>query len=99
MIPVSGTPRAARPRLDPRHYQIATLAALLIYGLTRLRFELGLAQVAVTLASALLVQWACSRLWKLPRFDPLSALISGLSLCLLLRTGSIGVAVLASIIA
>jgi Na+-transporting NADH:ubiquinone oxidoreductase subunit NqrB len=100
MIPVSGTPpRAAGPRLDPRLYQIATLAGLLAYGLTRLRFELSPEQVAVTLASALLVQWACTRLWRLPAFDPLSALISGLSLCLLLRTGSLGVAALASVIA
>ena len=97
MIPVSGTPpRAGRPRLDPRLYQIATLAGLLAYGLTRLRFELGLPQVAVTLASALLAQWACSRLRKSPKFDPLSALISGLSLCLLLRTDSLAVAALAS---
>jgi enediyne biosynthesis protein E5 len=35
------------------------------------------------------VQFACTRLWKLPVFDPRSALISGLSLCLLLRTGSL----------
>jgi Na+-transporting NADH:ubiquinone oxidoreductase subunit NqrB len=37
----------------------------------------------------LFTQYLCSRLWKVPVFDPRSALISGLSLCLLLRTNSL----------
>jgi Na+-transporting NADH:ubiquinone oxidoreductase subunit NqrB len=48
------------------------------------------------LAAALLTQYACTRLWKLPAFDPRSALISGLSLCLLLRTNSTGLAIAAA---
>ena len=43
---------------DPRHGQILTLAGLLTYGLGWLGFDLGLTQVAVTLASALAVQRA-----------------------------------------
>jgi Na+-transporting NADH:ubiquinone oxidoreductase subunit NqrB len=43
----------------------------------------------VTLAVALATQLACTRLWNLPAFDPRSALISGLSLCLLLRSNSL----------
>jgi len=78
--------------MDPRYYQISVLAGLLIYGLARLDFEISLPQVVVTMAGALLTQWACSRLWKLPRFEPRSALISGLSLCLLLRTNSLALA-------
>jgi Na+-transporting NADH:ubiquinone oxidoreductase subunit NqrB len=78
--------------MDPRYYQISVLAGLLIYGLACLDFEISLPQVAVTMAGALLTQWACSRLWKLPRFEPRSALISGLSLCLLLRTNSLALA-------
>jgi Na+-transporting NADH:ubiquinone oxidoreductase subunit NqrB len=77
---------------DPRHYQIGTLAALLAYGLLRLDFEIPLECALVTLSGALLAQWACSRLWGLPSFDPRSALISGLSLCLLLRTNSLWLA-------
>src|SRR5262249_53568423 len=31
-------------------------------------------------------QYVCTRVWRLPRFEPRSAMISALSLCLLLRT-------------
>ena len=46
---------------DPRHYQIAVLAALLAYGLTRLDFEVGGAQAAAMLTTALLTQFLCTR--------------------------------------
>ena len=72
--------------MDPRIYQLSVLAGLLVYGVCALDFEIGAVQVAVTLGAVLLAQWACTRWWKAPRFDPKSALISGLSLCLLLRT-------------
>ena len=71
---------------DPRDYQISVLSGLLVYGLLALDFDVGIVQVAVTLGSVLLIQYACTHVWKLPRFDPKSALISALSLCLLLRT-------------
>jgi Na+-transporting NADH:ubiquinone oxidoreductase subunit NqrB len=71
---------------DPRHYQIASLALLLFYGLWRLDLEVRPASALAALGTALLTQWACTRWWRLPAFDPRSALISGLSLCLLLRT-------------
>jgi enediyne biosynthesis protein E5 len=77
---------------DPRAYQIACLAGLLAYGVTLLGFDIGAAQVAVTLGAALLSQALCGRLVGLPRFDPKSALISGLSLCLLLRTDALALA-------
>ncbi|MCE9610076.1 MAG: RnfABCDGE type electron transport complex subunit D [Chthoniobacter sp.] len=84
--------------MDPRLYQIAALAGLLIYGLGWLDFEIGAVQAAVTLAGVLGTQWACSRLWKVDRFDPRSALISGLSLCLLLRTNHLGLALAAAVV-
>jgi Na+-transporting NADH:ubiquinone oxidoreductase subunit NqrB len=74
-----------RTRSDPRHYQILILSSLLAYGLIRLRFDVSAAQALLTLGSALAAQWACTRIWRLPRFDPKSALISGLGLCILLR--------------
>lgn len=80
------------PLLDPRRYQIACLTTLLVYGCLFLQFDIGLTQIAVTLGGTLGTQWACTRLWRLPRFDPASALISGLSLCLLLRTDQLWVA-------
>ena len=84
---------------DPRHYQIAVLASLLTYGVFALDFEIGPVRAAVILATALLAQATCTRIWRLPRFDPRSALISGLSLCLLLRTNSVGLALAAAAIA
>lgn len=81
---------------DPRHYQIALLATLLAYGLIRLDFEIPGVQAAAMVAAALLTQYLCTRIWRLPAFDPRSALISGLSLCLLLRTNSLLLAVAAA---
>ena len=83
---------------DPRLYQIATLASLLAYGLIRLDFEIPLVQAASMLGTALVTQFACTRLWRLPAFDPRSALISGLSLCLLLRTNSLALSIAAAIV-
>ena len=83
---------------DPRHYQIATLAALLAYGMVRLEFQVSVTQSATMLAAALATQWLCTRWWRLPAFDPRSPLISGLSLSLLLRTTDLGVAVVAAVV-
>jgi enediyne biosynthesis protein E5 len=71
---------------DPRAYQIACLASLLAYGWWALGFDVGAGQIAITLGAALGAQAVFGRAFGLPRFDPKSALISGLSLCLLLRT-------------
>lgn len=79
-------------QLDPRLYQILMLSSLLVYGVVRLDLEVRPFPAAVLLGTALLTQWACTRLWELPAFDPRSALISGLSLCLLLRTNSLALA-------
>ncbi len=85
---------------DPRHGQILTLGSLLIYGLGWLQFDIGLAQVAVTVASALAVQrlgdWWTGAPWH---SGAKSALISALSLCLLLRTDALWMAAVGSTIA
>src|SRR5438093_4381881 len=86
-------------RLDPRYYQIAVLTVLLVYGIGWLGFDVPLSTAVVILITVLLAQFACTRIWRLPGFDPKSALISGLSLCLLLRTNSLGLASLAAAIA
>jgi Na+-translocating ferredoxin:NAD+ oxidoreductase RnfD subunit len=83
---------------DPRYYQIAVLSSLLAYGLVWLDFEVTAARAVSILATALLAQYVCTRLWKLPVYDPRSALISGLSLCLLLRTNSAAIAVIAAVV-
>src|SRR5436189_2009945 len=76
-------------RFDPRFYQIAALLTLLVFGLLRLHFELRPAQAFTILSTILLAQYFLTRICKVPAFDPKSALISGLSLCLLLRTNSL----------
>jgi Na+-transporting NADH:ubiquinone oxidoreductase subunit NqrB len=88
----------AMPR-DPRYYQITVLAALLIYGIGWLGFDVGAPQVATLLGGALLTQYLCTKISGLANFDPRSALISGLSLCLLLRTNSAALMIAAAAVA
>ena len=95
----AGTPRRRWPGLDPRLYQITALAGLLAYGVLRLDLEVRPERAALILATVLAVQYGSTLLWHLPAFDPMSALISGLSLCLLLRTHSPAVAVAGAILA
>ena len=84
---------------DPRLYQISILCTLLVYGTAWLDFDVSVANAFVILLTAQLTQYVCTRIWKLPAFDPKSALISSLSLCLLLRTNSLTVAASAAIVA
>jgi hypothetical protein len=87
-------------RSDPRHGQILTLGTLVAYGLGWLGFDIGLAQVVVTLAAALAVQRLGDAWTGAPwRSGAKSALISALSLCLLLRTDALWIAALGSAIA
>jgi Na+-transporting NADH:ubiquinone oxidoreductase subunit NqrB len=89
---------ATMATMDPRLYQIAALAGLLVYGLVRLDFEVKPGQAAVIMTFVLGTQWVCTRIWRLPTFESRSALISGLSLCLLLRTNHLGLAGAAAIV-
>jgi Na+-translocating ferredoxin:NAD+ oxidoreductase RnfD subunit len=84
--------------MDARVYQIAVLSALLVYGMARLDFEVRPVQAAVSLGGVLLAQWICGLLARLPRFEWRSALISGLSLCLLCRTNSLWLVVITAVI-
>ena len=90
-------PPSARGR-DPRLYQIAILGCLLVYGVGRLDFDVSAGRIGLTLATCLATQYLCTRLWALPRFDPRSPVISGLSLCLLLRTDLAALAVATAIV-
>jgi Na+-transporting NADH:ubiquinone oxidoreductase subunit NqrB len=81
---------------DPRLYQIGSLAALLAYGMGLRGFEVDPARALVLLGGCLITQWLCTRLFGLPSFEPKSALISGLSLGLLLRANATSVALLAA---
>jgi Na+-transporting NADH:ubiquinone oxidoreductase subunit NqrB len=81
--------------MDPRHYQIATLLSLLLWGFFGLRFDVRLDVAALMALTALATQYVGSRASRL-RFDPRSALISTLSLCLLLRTNHLSFAAAAA---
>jgi Na+-translocating ferredoxin:NAD+ oxidoreductase RnfD subunit len=100
-LAVAPASRRALQRLlsDPRHFQILSLLALLLYGVWRLDLDVRPMQALVIVATALAAQLGASRIARLPSFDPRSALISALSLCLLLRSGSILVAVLTTLAA
>lgn len=84
---------------DPRFYQIGVLTALLVYGLIQLDFGVTPLQILLILTTALSTQLFCTRAWKRPCYDPRSALISGLSLCLLMRTDSLWLAVVSTVTA
>ena len=85
-------------RNDPRYYQIAALSSLLIYGFSWLGFDIEWPQIVASLGTVLLTQYVCTRIFRLPFFDPRSPLISGLSLCLLLRTNSLALAFLTAVL-
>jgi Na+-transporting NADH:ubiquinone oxidoreductase subunit NqrB len=98
---------ARRLARDPRHYQIAVLASLLAYGILGLDLEVRAGQALAMVAAALATQLACTRLMQRgpvrgparpAHFDPRSAWISALSLCLLLRTDRLGLAVAAAVL-
>jgi enediyne biosynthesis protein E5 len=84
--------------VDPRVYQIAVLASLLVYGMARLEFDITVARACLVLLTAVVTQAACDWLTRRPS-NIRSALISGLSLCLLLRTNYTSLAVAAAVVA
>ncbi len=62
--------RTGAPSRDPRPYQIAVLFTLLVYGMARLDFDIGLVRVALILTAVLLTQFIFGRIWKLgPRLN------------------------------
>lgn len=84
---------------DPRYYQITVLSSLVVFGVAALDFGVRLENAVAIMSTALLVQFFGTRLAGLPRFDPLSPLITALSLTLILRTDLALIAALASCIA
>ena len=84
---------------DPRYYQVFVLSLLLSYGVFALDFGIHWQNALAILVTAQLAQFVGTRAAGLDRFDPLSALITSLSLTLLLRTDEIALAAVAAIIA
>lgn len=71
---------------DARHAQILALGTLLAINLGWLDFGARLLPSSGALGAALLTQAICSKLWRLPRLDLRSPVITALSLSLLLRS-------------
>jgi Na+-transporting NADH:ubiquinone oxidoreductase subunit NqrB len=84
---------------DPRYYQIGVLASLVTCGIIALDFGIRVENAVAIVSTALLVQFAGSKAAGLPRFDPLSPLITSLSLTLLFRTDLAVIAALAALVA
>jgi enediyne biosynthesis protein E5 len=83
--------------VDPRLYQIAMLASLLVYGMVWLEFDITAGRACLLLLTALGTQAVCDRAERRPA-NLRSAMISGLSLCLLLRTNRTDLAIAAAVI-
>src|SRR5947208_14310045 len=90
IAPVLHSPITRQPLLlfsnDPRHYQIAVLSSLLFYGVGWLEFDIAWPQILISLGTALITQYVCTRIRRLPSFDPRSPRTARLSPRLLLRT-------------
>jgi enediyne biosynthesis protein E5 len=84
---------------DARHYQIAALSTLLVFNLGWLDFGARPLNSALAIAGALATQALCTHWFALPKFDPRSPLITGLSLSLLLRAEDPWLHALAAVIA
>jgi len=91
--------RFAKTLRDPRYYQIIVLSLLLTYGIAILDFGIRWQNALVIGLTAVGIQYLCTNIFRLPCFDPLSALITSLSLTLLLRTDDIILAVFAASLA
>ena len=84
---------------DPRYFQILFLGTFLLYGVTYLGWKADEGKYVALLVSVVLTQLAFTH-YTTKRYSSIkSALITGLGLCLLLKTGSIHTAVLAAVIA
>jgi enediyne biosynthesis protein E5 len=84
---------------DARHFQIVALSSLLTINFIWLDFGAKPVYSALAISSALATQVVCSRFVGLPRIDLRSALITGLSLSLLLRADEPWLPALAGVVA
>ena len=84
---------------DARYFQIAALSTLLTINFVWIDFGARPLHSAMATVAALATQAACARIFAVPRLDLRSALITGLSLSLLLRADEPWLPAVAGIIA
>ncbi len=78
---------------DARHYQMTCQSTLFLYGCLFLGFDVPWWLPAAFIGTTLTTQYLFTKALGLPHFDFRSPLISGLSLCLMLRTDTIPLAI------
>ena len=83
---------------DPRYWQIAALATLIAYSFAFLDFGAQPVLSVCAIAATVAAQFVCARLWR-ASFEWRSAMITGLSLSLLLRTNDPTIMALAGVAA
>jgi Na+-transporting NADH:ubiquinone oxidoreductase subunit NqrB len=83
---------------DPRHYQIIFLSIFLFYGIVGLNWEVNSANLLLTFFTCLIAQSVFTALTTHDYRSLKSAVISALSLCLMLKTNSAIVVVIASVL-
>lgn len=94
----------AMKQWDARYFQMAFQVIFLSYGLLFLQWKAEWLQYSLYIGTALLLQWLCDAIVTKKIFSPFqwssggwkSALISSLSLCLLLKTNDWSICILAS---
>ncbi|MEX1001413.1 MAG: RnfABCDGE type electron transport complex subunit D [Crocinitomicaceae bacterium] len=74
---------------DARHFQIIYLLSFLIYGLIELKWEIGYDQIFVVMGAALSTQFLWLKITGGKMSGLKSAMITGLGLCLLLKSASL----------
>ena len=84
---------------DPRYCQIVVLSLLVVFGVFVLNFDIRWQNALTIVVSALVAQYIASNFIGEIKFDPLSPMITSLSLTLLLRTEATELAMLAAAIA
>ncbi len=82
---------------DPRHFQILALSSVLVMGLFLRAFAISPAQITAIAVAALSAQYLGSFMTA-TRFDPRSALVTTLSLSLLLRADGVTPLVIAALV-
>lgn len=92
-------PLIAFPATDARYWQILSLSVLLALGIWRLGFDQHVLTFVLIAAAALATQVYFTAALGLERFDPLSPLITSLSLTILLRADHAAILMLAAVLA
>lgn len=84
---------------DARHWQILFLFSFITYGIFALQWAADASRFALILGTAMATQYAWAARLSLPMHTMRSAIITGLGMCILLKTNSLFVMILAPFLA